>query len=50
MFRTFNMGIGMVIVCAEANAETIETELHSKGQLCYRIGTLFPGRREVTIV
>src|ERR1041384_4375897 len=27
MYRTFNMGIGMVIVCSESDAETIKTHL-----------------------
>jgi phosphoribosylformylglycinamidine cyclo-ligase len=50
MLRTFNMGIGMVIVCAEADAEILANYLHSKGNPWYRIGTVVPGRREVTIV
>jgi len=50
MFRTFNMGIGMVVLCSPANAEAIQSHLHSVGQTWYRIGDIIPGRREVTIV
>src|SRR5229473_1419987 len=48
MFRTFNMGIGMVVLCSPANAEAIQSHLHSVGQTWYRIGAIIPGRREVT--
>ena len=49
MFRAFNMGVGMVIVCAPANAETITNHLHSMGNSWYRIGTIVPGRK-VTLI
>jgi phosphoribosylformylglycinamidine cyclo-ligase len=45
MYRTFNMGVGMVIVCAPSDAETIETQLRE----CYTIGTVVTGNREVSI-
>src|SRR5713226_2798850 len=32
MFRAFNMGIGMVALCSPANAEAIQSHLHSVGQ------------------
>src|ERR1044071_1938699 len=46
MFRTFNMGIGLVIVCAQSDAETIKTHL---GEQCYDIGRVVTGNREVFI-
>ena len=49
MYRTFNVGIGMVIVCAENDAATIEDHLRSGGETCYRIGTVVTGNREVLI-
>jgi len=49
MFRTFNMGIGMVIVCAEANASRIKTHLESSGGVCYQIGRVIRGSGEVAI-
>jgi phosphoribosylformylglycinamidine cyclo-ligase len=45
MYRTFNMGVGMVIVCAASDVEMIEAHL---GQ-CYRIGKVISGNREVLI-
>ena len=46
MYRTFNMGIGMVIVCANNDAETIAA--HLKDQY-YTIGNVVSGNREVRI-
>jgi len=49
MYRTFNMGIGMVIVCSPDNAGTIESHLRGPGETCYRIGNVVSGNREVLI-
>ena len=49
MYRTFNMGVGMVIVCAAGDAETIEAHLKERGEECYRIGNVVSGHREVSI-
>ena len=49
MFRTFNMGIGMVIVCSAANAAIIKTHLDSFGDAHYEIGKVIAGNREVII-
>jgi phosphoribosylformylglycinamidine cyclo-ligase len=49
MYRTFNMGIGMVIVCAEADAAAIKTHLAERGEACYEIGRVEQGNREVNI-
>jgi len=49
MLRTFNMGIGMVIVCAEENASRIKTHLESSGGACYQIGRVIRGSGEVAI-
>lgn len=45
MYRTFNMGVGLVIVCAPADAIAIEAHLGK----CYRIGNVVSGNREVII-
>ena len=47
MYRTFNMGVGMVIVCAPADAETIKT--HFRDEECYEVGKVISGNREVII-
>ena len=46
MFRTFNMGIGMVLICSD------ETERRKKGQFnrCYEIGRVNIGNRDVKII
>src|ERR1041385_4924264 len=45
MYRTFNMGVGMVIVCAPGDVQTIEAHFGE----CYRIGSVVAGNREVSI-
>src|SRR6266480_2421617 len=49
MYRTFNMGVGMVIVCAEADATKISSHLGERGELSYSIGRVTQGNRDVTI-
>ena len=46
MYRTFNMGVGMVIVCSSADAAPIKKHL---GEECYAIGEVVTGKREVLI-
>jgi phosphoribosylformylglycinamidine cyclo-ligase len=50
MFRAFNMGIGMAIVCAESDAARVKSAVESKGSQCYEIGKVVPGNRTVEIV
>lgn len=45
MFRTFNMGIGMVVVCSEENSRAIETAAGA-----VRIGQIRSGKKIVEIV
>jgi phosphoribosylformylglycinamidine cyclo-ligase len=49
MNRTFNVGVGMVIVCSPPDAATIEGHLQDLGEACYRIGEVVTGNREVLI-
>ena len=49
MFRTFNMGVGMVIVCDQSNASQIRSHIKSPGTI-YEIGRVVAGDRNVTIV
>ncbi|MGB9179843.1 MAG: phosphoribosylformylglycinamidine cyclo-ligase [Pyrinomonadaceae bacterium] len=49
MFRTFNMGVGIVLICAQANAGTIKSHIAQRGELCYEIGRVTEGNKEVTI-
>ena len=50
MYRTFNMGVGMVIVCAPESANGIENHFAGIGQKCFRIGKVVTGDRSVTLV
>jgi len=49
MYRTFNMGVGIVIVCALEHAAGIKQHLENVGEACYDIGEVVAGDREVTI-
>src|SRR6185503_583281 len=49
MFRTFNMGLGMIIVCAPENAQQIKSHVELSGGECFRVGSVVRGPREVTI-
>jgi phosphoribosylformylglycinamidine cyclo-ligase len=49
MYRTFNMGVGMVIVCSRADAETVRRHFDGPGH-CHTIGRVVGGEREVVMV
>lgn len=49
MYRTFNMGIGMVIIASKAEAEKIKAHLASAGEAVYEIGCVKKGGHDVTI-
>ena len=49
MFRTFNMGIGMVIVCGAANESTIRHYLEAVGSECYEVGRIIRGEGVVNL-
>jgi len=42
MLRTFNCGIGMVIVVEPASAEDLRDLLNAEGEDCYRVGEIVP--------
>jgi phosphoribosylformylglycinamidine cyclo-ligase len=48
MFRTFNMGVGMVIVCAAGAVSAIKAHLSAQDQKCFEIGEVISGNRVVT--
>jgi phosphoribosylformylglycinamidine cyclo-ligase len=47
MYRTFNMGVGMVIVASVGDAEIIKAHFSERGDACYEIGKVISGDREV---
>ncbi len=50
MHRTFNMGVGMVVVCAAADAAAIRSHVESRGEKIYEIGRVVEGTREVKFI
>ena len=49
MYRTFNMGVGMVIICAASEAATIKSHIQATGESCYDIGNIVAGERRVVL-
>jgi phosphoribosylformylglycinamidine cyclo-ligase len=49
MFRTFNMGIGMVIICAQTDAGQIASQVRAREFDCFEIGGVNEGPRNVVI-
>ncbi len=49
MYRTFNMGIGMVLMASREEAEKIKEHLKAQGETCYEIGKVVKGSHDVTI-
>ncbi len=50
MFRTFNMGIGMIAVVAPQDEEAVVGHFGLSGERCYRIGEIVEGNRTVEYV
>ena len=49
MYRTFNMGIGMVLIADAAEAKKIQAHLAAAGEACCEIGRVSRGNHDVTI-
>jgi len=49
MFRTFNMGIGMVVVCAQTDVAEIMSQVQERGFNSFEIGRVNEGPRNVVI-
>ena len=47
MYRTFNMGIGMILVVAPGDLPAIRKHFTSKNEVCYEIGTIVQGDKTV---
>jgi len=43
MFRTFNMGIGMILIVSAGSSDEVEGSLRARGETCYRLGELVAG-------
>lgn len=49
MYRTFNMGIGMVVIAGSDKADSIRSHLAARGEAHYDIGRVVEGDRSVSI-
>jgi phosphoribosylformylglycinamidine cyclo-ligase len=47
MWRTFNMGIGLVVACRTEDREEVTSRLAGAGETPVVIGELIPGERRV---
>ena len=43
MYRTFNMGVGMVLVVAPEEADAVREHLKNAGETFYELGTIIEG-------
>jgi phosphoribosylformylglycinamidine cyclo-ligase len=50
MYRTFNMGVGMVIVCASEDRQSLASRLSDHGAECFEIGRVVQGERHVKFI
>jgi phosphoribosylformylglycinamidine cyclo-ligase len=50
MYRTFNMGVGMVVVSSADDVKTVQTHLQGQGSAVHQIGRVTLGNREVSIL
>lgn len=49
MYRTFNMGIGMIIIASADEAEKIKADLQARNEAVYEIGKVIQGSHEVIV-
>lgn len=49
MYRTFNMGVGMVLIVSADDAGSIKAYLSEKNEPCYTIGKVVDGKQDVVI-
>ena len=46
MYRTFNMGVGMVLVIDPAEADAVRAHLKEAGEVFYELGSIVPGSQK----
>ena len=49
MYRTFNMGIGMILIVAAEEAEAVKAHLQAADETVYKIGKVVKGGHDVTL-
>ena len=50
LYRTFNMGIGMVVIASPEDAGTVREHLGKQGEEFFEIGRIVKGPQSVTLV
>lgn len=50
MYRTFNMGVGMVVVCTSEDRQSITSHLSAAHAECFQIGRVVQGEHEVKLI
>ncbi|HEY0050543.1 MAG TPA: phosphoribosylformylglycinamidine cyclo-ligase [Pyrinomonadaceae bacterium] len=50
MFRTFNMGVGMVVICAAEDSQDLKEHFANAGEACDEIGRVSDGSKQVSII
>ncbi len=50
IYRSFNMGIGWILVVGEPDAERIINDLKQAGEIAYRVGEIKPGNKTVKLL
>jgi len=50
MFRTFNMGLGMILVISPDREEEVRSHIAGYGERCYNVGRIVPGKGGVRYV
>lgn len=50
MYRAFNMGVGMVIVTSQSDADAVKGRLRQLGEQVYEIGRVIEGKRLVHLI
>ncbi len=46
MYRTFNMGVGMVLVIDAAEADAVRAHLNAAGETFFELGKVVPGSKK----
>ena len=49
MYRTFNMGIGMIVIVDQKDVEQVKENLTSRGETVYEIGRIVNGDGPVVL-
>jgi len=50
MYRTFNLGLGMIIICRQEDKAAITERIGKAGEECYEVGRVVEGTGEVLLV